>query len=374
MPGLASNTAERPAATAKPGKLLGIEAVRGLAALLVTLFHGSHVILLATGNNAPPFAGFFGFGHAGVPFFFVLSGFIIFFVHRSDIGQALRLGEFAWRRVTRIYPLFLVVMLPVTLKTIAAGAFRWDHFICSLLLLPQAEWPMLIPAWTLMHEALFYLLFALAIWRARLGRLVLLGWLCLFVGALIVSPDLGRGFIGNLGRALLSPYNLLFLLGVGVAWIVQRGALRFARLLAVLGALAFIATGMVEIGGVFPALTQGSLALVLLYGVSSMLIITGLAAAERAGTLAPGRLAGMLGAMSYPLYLTHGMTISIVMTLAGWSRFKGPDWLLLLLATALACGAAMLVHFWIEVPIALYLKRVHDRRRARLPLASEALP
>jgi peptidoglycan/LPS O-acetylase OafA/YrhL len=233
---------------------------------------------------------------------------------------------------------------------------------------------MLIPAWTLVHEALFYLLFALAIWRIGVSRLVLLAWLVLFVGARVFDLDLGPSFIGDLGRTFVSSYNLLFLLGIGVAWIVERGPLPHARLLAVVGALSFFATGIAENARLLKDLSQNGMTLVLLYGLSSMLIITGLAAAERAGDVKPGHFASLLGPLSYPLYLTHGMTISIVVTLANWTHFGGPDWLLLLLATALACVVATVIHRWIEVPIARYLKRIHDRRRPHMTFASEPRP
>lgn len=357
------NTLPPAAAPHKPGKLLGIEAARGLAALLVALFHGAHVVMLSDPGRAMPFGGLFNFGHAGVPFFFVLSGFIIFFVHRADVGRPGRLGAFAWRRVTRIYPLFLAVMIPVTVKTVASGAFEWDKFIKSVLLLPQAELPMLIPAWTLVHEALFYLLFALAIWHARLSRVVLLAWLVLFAGARAFQIDFGTGFAGDLGRTLFSPYNLLFLGGIAVAWVVQRGPLPYARTIAAIATAGFLAVGMVENAQVFAELSEHSVALVLLYGATSMLIITGLAAAEREGSLRPGRAAGALGSLSYPLYLTHGMTISVAVGLAHKLHLAVPGWLLLVGAVALACVAAMLVHRWIEVPLARGLKCLHDGRR-----------
>jgi exopolysaccharide production protein ExoZ len=171
------------------------------------------------------------------------------------------------------------------------------------------------------------------------------------------------GFAGDLLRTLLSPYNLLFLFGIAVAWIVQRGPLRHARLLAAVGIAGFLAVGMVENARVFAGLSEHGIPLVLLYGVTSMLIITGLATAERAGDLRPGRVAGLLGALSYPLYLTHGMAISAVVALAGRVGYAGPGWLLLVCAVAIACAGAMVVHHAIELPVARWLKRLQDGRR-----------
>jgi exopolysaccharide production protein ExoZ len=174
---------------------------------------------------------------------------------------------------------------------------------------------------------------------------------------------------------LLSPYNVLFLLGIAVAWIVGRGPLPHARLLAGAGTLVFLTIGLVENAKVFAPLSTHGLIQVLLYGTSSMLIIAGLAAGKRTGTpaagdTAAGRAARTLGSLSYPLYLTHGMVISIVVTLAGRLPVHAPGWLVLLAGVTLACGVAMLVHRWIEQPLARRLKRLEDRRRGPAPVAS----
>ncbi|NIA54747.1 acyltransferase [Massilia sp. TW-1] len=96
--------------TVRTDKLLTIEAARGIAALLVAFFHGSHVVELTQPGSGAPFGGFFSFGHAGAPFFFVLSGYIIHNIHHADLGRPGRLASFAWKRATRIYPLYLIVM------------------------------------------------------------------------------------------------------------------------------------------------------------------------------------------------------------------------------------------------------------------------
>jgi peptidoglycan/LPS O-acetylase OafA/YrhL len=65
----------------------------------------------------------FQFGHAGVDLFFVISGFIITYVHYDDIGTPSRLGRYAARRFQRIYPLYWLA----TLVTLILGVVGW-HF------------------------------------------------------------------------------------------------------------------------------------------------------------------------------------------------------------------------------------------------------
>jgi peptidoglycan/LPS O-acetylase OafA/YrhL len=348
----------------RAGKLLTIEAARGIAALLVAFFHGAHVVALAQPGRGAPFGGFFGFGHAGVPFFFVLSGYIIHYSHHADFGQPARLRLFAWKRITRIYPLFLIVMVPVTAKYWLAGTFEWAYFARSVLLLPQSQLPMLIQSWTLVHEALFYLLFGLAIWRVRLGRLLPLAWAILFGTVSICALRPAPGLLGDTVRTLASPYNLLFPLGIAVARLLQRHRIPAPRLLALGGGIVFVATGLAENAGAFRGMGEHGMLPILLYGCGAAGIITGLVAAESAGMLRAGRFAALLGALSYPLYLTHGIAISIAVDTARTCHYTGPGWLLLAGAVAVACVAALLVHRYVETPVAARLKQLWPRRAA----------
>jgi peptidoglycan/LPS O-acetylase OafA/YrhL len=93
------------------GKLSGVQTARGVAALTVVLYHATRALSLPQYLGYIPFGNSLGFGHAGVDFFFVLSGFIIMHAHTADIGRPERLYRYMWRRVTRIYPIYWVVTL-----------------------------------------------------------------------------------------------------------------------------------------------------------------------------------------------------------------------------------------------------------------------
>lgn len=53
-----------------------LQLLRGIAAMLVVFYHGTHTELL----------NIFKLGYMGVDLFFVLSGFIILYIHFSDFG------------------------------------------------------------------------------------------------------------------------------------------------------------------------------------------------------------------------------------------------------------------------------------------------
>jgi len=92
-------------------KLVNVEAGRGFAAVLVVLFHVTKYYFATPKYWAgSALNGLFLFGHAGVEFFFVLSGFIMVWVHRQDVGKPSRVGAFAWKRFQRIYPFFWLIL------------------------------------------------------------------------------------------------------------------------------------------------------------------------------------------------------------------------------------------------------------------------
>jgi len=166
---------------------------RGLAAFAVTIFHGIHGIALEQYVGHAPFQWFFSFAHAGVDFFFVLSGFIIYIAHHADVGDLSALPRYVWRRVTRIYPIYWVITGFVIILIIfrPGGEHELDaeHILNSVLLLPQSRPPLIGVAWTLEHEMLFYLAFSSLIIGRRLGAIVFIGWTCLIVAVTIVRPS-----------------------------------------------------------------------------------------------------------------------------------------------------------------------------------------
>ena len=81
--------------------LRSLQACRAVAALLVVLFHASVGIFnLPKYFGCKPFGPVFDFGFVGVDFFFVLSGFIMVYVHAADFGQPRALGAYFWKRVS----------------------------------------------------------------------------------------------------------------------------------------------------------------------------------------------------------------------------------------------------------------------------------
>ena len=87
--------------------LQSVQICRGLAALLVLVYHTSAIMGLQKYGSQNIFNGYLSsLGFIGVDFFFVLSGFIIPFAHQKDVGRSDQFGRYAYRRVSRIYPIY----------------------------------------------------------------------------------------------------------------------------------------------------------------------------------------------------------------------------------------------------------------------------
>ena len=137
--------------------LLSVQALRALAALAVATYHA---LQWADGG--------FEVGRAGVDVFFVISGFIMWHV---TAGRDVDPGDFLWRRLTRVAPLYWLATLGVLGVALVWPAFLpevrpgWTHLALSLAFIPHLDprglpFPTLPPGWTLDYEALFYLIFA----------------------------------------------------------------------------------------------------------------------------------------------------------------------------------------------------------------------
>jgi peptidoglycan/LPS O-acetylase OafA/YrhL len=336
-------------------KIHSIQAARGVAALLVAAYHLSEVLARSDFYGTAPLRGFLHWGSAGVDFFFVLSGFIIFHVHRGDIDRPDRLARYFWKRITRIYPLFFVVMLLVGAKAALQSQFSWEYFLKTIFLVPQPPYPMMIQSWTLVQELIFYVLFGIAILNRRIGSVCFTGWLGLVVVGLIrPAPSVSTGFVDDLSIALTSPYSLLFVFGMFIAQFAPQLRRNLTSSSIWMGILFFVALGLAQNIGAF----EGRSGLrIVCFGVASSLTLAGMVSAKPWVSRRLRTVADSLGSISYPLYLIHGAVISITTSaLKSFGLLGSPSWLVLLLCLALAVLVAHLLHRAVEQPLTSALR------------------
>ena len=349
-----------------------LQAGRAFAAVGVMLFHLGGAIAAAKYFNLPAFAVPFSFGDSGVEFFFVLSGFIILTAHRSDISRPSRIGPYLGRRLVRVYPTYWILFLATCLLASFSAALRGvlphdaSVFLKSLLLVPQDKAvvggtgaPVLIVAWTLQYEMLFYAFFVLVLLNRFAAATVGAAWVALWLW------ERGSHSHPFPSSFLFADYVALF--GFGMAVSAAVGA-RWARRLNPMAVL-LLGLGLFGWVAVDKVLMIHNLAAVrtLLYGAASALIIFGLVGTESRGRIIGGhRSLQVLGDSSYALYLIHFPLISLLCKLAKAARLDAlgvPGALAAFAGIAVACLAvSVCFHLWIEKPLIASARAAMARR------------
>jgi exopolysaccharide production protein ExoZ len=298
-----------PAEDRPGGKLALIEIYRGLAACAVVLYHAARH--LNAEGNAPHLMSVWQFGHAGVDLFFVISGFVITYVHLDDIGRPDRLGHYAARRFQRVFPLYWIATL-VTLAIDVAGSIGWPSptkALISITLFPFGDEPIVGVAWTLQFEMLFYLAFGLCILNRKAG---------LAAGALWLAAIFARMVSGGLDAVqglLVSVYCLQFFAGVLAAIWVRRAPQSVPGWALPVGLVLMLAAMLAENTGLMDGYANIAR---LYYGLPSALIVLGGAMASRRGAWRPGRILLALGRASYSIYLFQFVFFGVVWQI--WQR------------------------------------------------------
>jgi exopolysaccharide production protein ExoZ len=341
-------------------RLAGVEAGRGLAATLVVC---DHTTSLFHGVLAPaPLWNAFSFGHAGVDFFFVLSGFIICHVHWNDIGRPEQVKSYLWKRFVRIYPTYWVALaLFVLLFLISPEKGRplsGDLLVSGFFLYPHLDDPILRAGWTLRHELLFYGLFAVVILNRRIGSALLLAWACCIVWNSATVLVTGDPYFTGLGAyVFFRIFNIEFFFGIGVAYLVHRSVCWRPLTALAVGSALFIATGMLEVFG--PAVPIEWPPRHLGYAIGAALALYGAVTAENEGRLRVPEFLFRIGTCSYSIYLIHMLPVLILgffaEQVARYVTVPSVLWFLVIVSVSVAVGMAF--SQMIEQPILRKLRR-----------------
>lgn len=240
-------------------KLQTIQALRGIAAMLVVVYHAGalETVGIARGGSTETglIGGLFASGFAGVDLFFVISGFIMVWVTRRTWSGLPESGDFLFARLTRIYPVWwaaaalaLIYMwvsadariMDTSGSIVQPGTPGFDFILKSFLLIPQPDAPVLLLGWTLIHEVYFYLVFALILLLPRgLMPFALLVW-----GGVVVAASmagLSTPFTQGLLTLAVHPMTMEFIFGAAVGLMVTSGLIWRAGVITLVSTLWLIA-------------------------------------------------------------------------------------------------------------------------------------
>jgi peptidoglycan/LPS O-acetylase OafA/YrhL len=297
-------------------------------------------------------------GHAGVPIFFVIAGFIMVWTTRLQ-GPA---GTFMIRRMLRIYAGYIPIALAfLAYKASVTGVNYWVpdgklDLWGSLLLFQTDPGRLLIyPTWTLPYELSFYTLFAACLLA---GSRAFVYAFSLSVAAIAFASWAG-GLSGTLGF-LADPINLNFALGVAAGVCLRQEWRMPAGLMIALG-IALVTAGIAHGNNQEPWVR------LLTYGLGVALILPQAARWELLGYLPRWRIAALLGDASYAVYLLHAPLIFVLQTTAAASYvawYGGPATLTILYILVLTTVSVAYFCF-VERPLQRWLRGYLHTRTAR---------
>lgn len=348
--------------------LVTLEIGRFVAALAVVLYHYTAVIEKAYGTLVLGDA--FRAGHVGVPYFFVLSGFIIYHVHRGDIGAPGAWNRFAAKRAVRLYPMFWLIagamLVGFALIPTLAGerVLTAPGIAADLLLLPHSD-AILTISWTLRHEIVFYALFSLAIWFGPRAFWAIALWIAISLICAFVVPE--RADYMGLWSTVTSPLNLGFGIGMLVAEAIRRPPVARPSLLIAIALLALTGLAALEwrLGaGVAHAINPLGKIGDIAYLTAAGLLVYGLVCWESGHRIARAPLWKTLGGASYILYLVHPPIGSVLVRLLQKLPLASPT-IVYALLVVIAVAGAILLHRLVEKPILRLLSGVVNRATAR---------
>lgn len=324
---------------------LSLQSLRGIAALLVVLFH-LRIVESKYGDGDPVLPSLLRFADGGVDLFFVISGFVMATVAAGKYESRANAARFLARRAWRVIPPYwfyttVVVALMMFAPGMANGSYAGQSILASYLMWPHHQLPVLTVGWTLIHEMYFYLVMAIGIATLREDRLPL--FLSVWAATVLIAQVLQNGGGHPLPAMVFSPMTWEFIAGAGAGLFWNRLPPRAAVGCLSVGAAGFVSgLGVLDLLGV-PA--QQPLLRTLVFGTCSVLIVAGAAALEARGNLPTPRWLNRIGDSSYSLYLSHVFVISAAGRAWQMSSLNttGGHHLAFLLATICACVAVGLV-------------------------------
>lgn len=303
------------------GRIDSIHYLRGVAALLVVLYHFKGFL-----NGVYPIENLgnllFGVGAFGVDLFFIISGFIICFSTKNK--EAFQGRKFLIRRFFRIYPLLIVSVLLYYFFAVKNANLKF--LLTSLIPInidysqngPFFGYNILPPAWTITFEIFFYSLFLISMKLShRMRGLIVVAIIMTSMftlqkfatGAFSLDPSSNYGFgsfpilLSAIISTASSPMMIGFVCGVVIylAWEKidferlnnHKNTLAIMSSITLMLCISFLWSGQYEGHGISK------------WGWIAALIVISCLVLEGCYVIKQSHILSFLGDISYSLYITH---------------------------------------------------------------------
>lgn len=281
--------------------LIGIHYMRGIAAVMVVIFHAVSFMVIYKNYDSP-------IPHyilaTGVDIFFVISGYLM--VKTTDKYKNSRLDWklFLYKRLTRIAPMYWLITIAISTAilykpSISEKQIDIAFFIKSLLFIPtyipgsDVQSTILPVGWTLVYEMFFYITFAtLTAVNYKAGLTILIAFFFFLCFSHKIMDNYYLSLYSN-------PIILEFIFGALVAKLPTLDPKKSLAVLAI-GFSALLVGSYIDGQDLeMRVISAGLGAAIIIYGASGLT------------TAKPLKLPSALGDASYSIYLTHMYIIKV---------------------------------------------------------------
>lgn len=352
---------------------LNLDALRGVAAISVMLYHFSPFI--ADGKVLPS-------SYLAVDLFFLLSGFVIAHAYDRKIETGMGFGTFLLIRLIRLYPLYLAGTLLGAFYLLIKNRLMPGEYMpmsdiavmltTGMLFIPlvgnayHTIFPLNPASWSLFFELLVNIAYVLLFFTLskRVLSVLIAGSLALLVLAAVLSGTLDFGMTGQTIASGLPRVTFSFFLGVLLCRLMAHveGSLGFLQRgywVEIAMALTLVIFAIAPAGG--GARAAYDLACVVL--IFPVMVAVGAVAPTQSRL---SRLYGWLGRISYPIYIIH---TPMLMIIAGAGKavaidpFANHPWFGIAMAIGVTVIADIATRIYDE-PVRRFLQRQMQRSRA----------
>ncbi len=340
-------------------KIESIQILRGLAALLVVFLHACHDVSHKIVNSI--ILNFYNlslFGGIGIDIFFIISGFIMIFIHGYDFNKKKAPVIFLLKRLIRIVPLYWIftlfsaaILLFFPELFTKGKQFDLSHLISSLLFFPWYNsvgeiFPVLPVGWSLNVELYFYFIFSLTLFFPR-------KYFYISISAIFISVILLVKFFN-----LTSPFSLMvgnyivleFLIGIYLGLLYQKNMMLLNYWFWIfISTLLIFSNIFIMYDSEYRVITTGIPCALLIYAMLSI--------EKNKKDYSFNRWLFLLGNASYSIYITHIFfykgTIKVIYRLFGEIN---PD-VIILISVLLSILGGFFIYLTIEKPMYLYMNK-----------------
>ena len=356
-------------------RIESLQALRGLAAILVMMFHYRFYLRSQVENGTTIWDALFGWGIIGVDIFFIISGFIMVYTTQNYSQSLFSTKRFLINRAIRIFPMYYVGLLITFLLSGAMSTFHYPEKVQNLLsaltftvyktdITPHYidDGGMYNIRWTLNYEVYFYIAFSVCL-LVKHRLLALIGFsalmICLIPAIAGFQPTTsiqGYPFHSPTLGLLTNPVFLEFIIGaiVGYLYLKLKNITSSTKIQAIASFIS-LSLFMYVIYGIYnESLRAFNTESAIILGVFILFITL----ADPLLKKYIPHILTYLGDISFSLYLLHGAIGSAVMKrmeLFELSNYKGI--VTVVIAISLSIFISHLTHKYIEIRLTRKLKK-----------------